>query len=209
MQNFGRQNATRCLNGLSTVPSGGSPGSSFGLVRIGRKSAGVVTILTGLLVLSGGMTMAADLTPALEVPTDIAALIAAEDDAWNRGDAKGFANRVLPDVIFTNVIGMFSVGKAPFLAQHERIFSTIYKGSTLHQTVEHIARPSADIAIVDTLSAVTGAAHAPPGVELIDGAIRTRLEQVLVRRPDGWWVASFHNVAVNPAALANLTPAKP
>ena len=58
---------------------------------------------------------------------EITALVASEDEAWDSGDAERFAARVLPDVVFTNVIGMFSVGKAPFLAQHERIFSTIYK----------------------------------------------------------------------------------
>ncbi len=153
--------------------------------------------------------MASDVTPSGDAPPGIAALIAAEDAAWNIGDAQRFAGRVLPDVVFTNVVGMFSVGKAPFLAQHERIFGTIYKGSALHQKIQHVAVLSPDIVIVDTLSTLTGASHAPPGVELIDGAIRTRLEQVLVHRADGWWVASFHNVAINPAVTANAPPSKP
>jgi uncharacterized protein (TIGR02246 family) len=153
--------------------------------------------------------MANEVTTARDSRSDIAALISAEDDAWNRGDAQGFSDKVLPDVVFTNVIGMFSVGKAPFLAQHERIFATIYKGSLIHQTIEQITMLTPDIAIVDTLASVTGATHAPPGVELIDGAIRTRLEQVLVHRANGWWIASFHNVAVNPAATADAIPSKP
>jgi uncharacterized protein (TIGR02246 family) len=138
--------------------------------------------------------------------SEIAALIAAEDEAWNRGSAEGFAERVLPDVVFTNVVGMFSVGKAPFVAQHEHIFSTIYEGSTNHQQVVHITLLKPDVAIVDTLSVVTGAQHVPPGIQPIDGAINARLEQVLLRRSDGWWVASFHNVAVNPAAAGGLPP---
>jgi uncharacterized protein (TIGR02246 family) len=138
--------------------------------------------------------------------SELAALVAAEDDAWNRGSAEGFAERVLPDVVFTNVVGMFSVGKAPFVAQHEHIFSTIYKGSTNRQKIQHITLVKPDVAIVDTLSVVTGALHAPPGIPLIDGAIHARLEQVLVRRSDGWWVVSFHNVAVNPAAAGGPPP---
>jgi hypothetical protein len=43
---------------------------------------------------------------------------------------KEFAERALQDISFTDIFGMFSVGKAPFVAQHERIFSTIYKDST-------------------------------------------------------------------------------
>ena len=113
-----------------------------------------------------------DVTGGRLARPDIAALIAAEDDAWNRGDAQGFADKALPDVVFTNVIGMFSVGRAPFIAQHEHIFATIYRGSVLHQTIQHITLLSPDIAIVDTLCTVTGASHAPPGIELIDGAIR-------------------------------------
>ncbi len=144
-----------------------------------------------------------------DIRREIAAVVAAEDDAWNRGDAQAFAARVLPDVVFTNVVGMFSVGKAPFLAQHERIFATIYKGSVNHQEIQHVTMLKPDVAIVDTLSIVKGAKHVPPGIELIDGAIQARLEQVLVRNESGWWVASFHNVAVNPAVLAGGTPPRP
>jgi uncharacterized protein (TIGR02246 family) len=143
--------------------------------------------------------MAEDLTISQEIRSEIAALVAAEDAAWNRGSAQAFAERALADILFTNIFGMFSVGKAPFIAQHERIFSTIYKGSTNRMQVQHITLLKPDVAIVDTLAVVTGVRHAPQGVPLIDGAIHARLEQVLVRRPDGWWIASFHNVAVNPA----------
>ena len=124
---------------------------------------------------------------------------AAEAAAWNRGSAAEFADRALPDISFTNIFGMFSVGNGPFVAQHERIFSTIYKGSTNHLQIEHITLVKPDVAIVDILTVVTGAQHPPPGVQFIDGALRSRLQQVLVRQADGWWLASFHNVAVNPA----------
>ncbi len=168
-------------------------------------SAAFVVTLAGY----GGRAMAESKTVPDDALREIAALVAGEDDAWNRGDAEGFAARVLPDVVFTNVVGMFSVGKAPFVAQHERIFSTIYKGSVNHQEIQHITMLKPDVAIVDTLAVVTGASHAPPGIELIDGAIHARLEQVLVRQDDGWWVASFHNVAVNPAAASGPPPPRP
>jgi uncharacterized protein (TIGR02246 family) len=152
--------------------------------------------------------MAENLTMSQETRSEIAALVAAEDAAWNRGSAEAFADRALPDIVFTNIFGMFSVGKAPFVAQHERIFSTIYKGSTNHMQIQHITLLKPDVAIVDTLAVLTGVRQAPSGVQFIDGAIRARLEQVLVRRADGWWIASFHNVAVNPA-YASAPPPKP
>ncbi len=135
------------------------------------------------------------------IQRDIAALIADEDAAWAKGDAEMLAARALPDVVFTNIIGMFSVGKAPFVGQHAHIFSTIYNGSLLHQRIENIALVTPDVAIVDTLSQLSGFLHVPAGIQPVDGVVQTRLEQVLVRRPDGWWIASFHNVAINHAAL--------
>lgn len=140
------------------------------------------------------------------VRQEIADLIASQDAAWNRGDAAAFAARCLPDVVFTNVLGMFTVGKAPFLAQHERIFATIYKGTINHQEVQHITLVKPDVAVVDTLSTMSGVAHGPPGIPVVDGTIQARLEQVLVRHDDGWWIVAFHNVAVNQAALAAIAP---
>lgn len=139
----------------------------------------------------------------------IEAVIADENAAWERGDAEGFAAHAAPDVVFTNIIGMFSVGKAPFVAQHAAIFSTIYKGSRVSQAVVHIAMVRPDVAVVDTLTTVTGAVRTPPGVEAVNGAFSTRLEQVMTRETTGWSVAAFHNVVVNTRALAAASPAKP
>jgi uncharacterized protein (TIGR02246 family) len=159
-----------------------------------------------LLITIKEPAMAENLAMSQETRSEIAALVAAEDAAWNRGSAEAFADRALPDIVFTNIFGMFSVGKAPFVAQHERIFSTIYKGSTNHIQIEHVTLVTPDVAIVDTLTIVTGVQQAPPGVQFIDGALHTRLEQVLVRRVDGWWIAAFHNVAVNPAYTSGPPP---
>lgn len=148
--------------------------------------------------------------PSIEAsPEDrasIAALIQQEDAAWKSGDAAAFAARVLPDVVFTNVVGMFSVGKPPFEAQHARIFATMYKGSSLNQTIVHTSFVRPDVAIVDTLAQVSGFHSLPPGSEAVNGVLRTRLEQVLVRNDGRWWVASFHNVPINPAIDAGASP---
>ena len=133
----------------------------------------------------------------------IQAILGRQSTAWCAGDAAAFTADTADDVIFTNIIGMFSIGRALFLEQHARIFSTIYKGSTLKQDLVAITAIRPDVAIVDTLALVTNAPHHPPGIELIDGAVRTRLEQVMVMNAGKWQVAAFHNVAVHPAALAN------
>jgi len=60
-----------------------------------------------------------------EARVAIEALIGQEDAAWNKGDAAAFSARVLPQVVFTNVAGSFSVGREPFELQHAKIFATI------------------------------------------------------------------------------------
>ncbi len=140
---------------------------------------------------------------------EIAAVLAEQDAAWNRGDAAAFAARVLPEMVFTNVVGAFLVGHAAFLAQHERLFATIYKGSVMQQRLQHLTMLKPDVAIVDTLAIGTGMLNVPPGISLIDGAVHSRLEQVMLRKEDGWWIASFHNVAVNPMFAGGGPPPRP
>ena len=142
----------------------------------------------------------------LESRAAITALIGQEDAAWNSGDAAAFAARALPQIVFTNIVGMFSVGRETFEAQHARIFATIYKGSTLKQAVVHVTFVGPDVAIVDTLAEVAGFHSLPPGVQAVDGRLRTRIEQVVVRTDAAWWIASFHNVAINAPAIENLKP---
>jgi uncharacterized protein (TIGR02246 family) len=138
--------------------------------------------------------------------TAIVSHLAVQNAAWGAGDALGFAHKVLPDVVFTNVVGLIPVGAEPFIAQHAHIFATIYKGSRLDQRLERITMATADVAIVDTLTAVTGYRHLPPGAEPVDGAFKTRLEQVLVYRDGSWWVQAFHNTPVNPDAERVAAP---
>jgi uncharacterized protein (TIGR02246 family) len=132
---------------------------------------------------------------------EIEAIVARQSAAWKAGDATAFAADVQEGIVFTNVVGMFSIGRRPFIGQHEHIFSTIYQGSAMAQEIVAITLVRPDVAIVDTLTNLTDAPHHPPGIELIDGAIRTRLEQVLVKEGNAWQVAAFHNVAVHPAAV--------
>jgi uncharacterized protein (TIGR02246 family) len=144
--------------------------------------------------------------PTEDVTQAILSVIAAQDLAWCKGDAVAFGASALPDVVFTNVVGMFSVGDEAFIGQHAHIFSTIYKGSRLTQALMHVTMVNQDVAIVDTLTSVTGYHQLPPGAAPIDGALQTRLEQVLVRRAGAWRVQSFHNVALHPAAATVAGP---
>jgi len=138
--------------------------------------------------------------------TAIAAIVARQCASWQASDATGFAADAQEGIVFTNVVGMFSIGRAPFIAQHAHIFATIYQGSKMAQEIVAVTLVRPDVAIVDTLTELTDTRHRPPGIELIDGAVRTRLEQVMVKDGCDWQVASFHNVAIHPAVAGGAPP---
>jgi uncharacterized protein (TIGR02246 family) len=170
----------------------------------------IFAAVTSLWIFAGA-TLAAETTMTLspatpEVHAAILKVIEAENAAWKAGDAEAFCEAATPDVVFTNVVGMFSVGHAPMVAQHAHIFSTIYQGSTLKQTITNLALVRPDVAIVDTLAELSGFKHLPPGMEAVDGVLKTRLEQVMLWEGGRWRVASFHNVPVNPAVAAGGPP---
>ena len=146
----------------------------------------------------------------MEVPATarivIEAVLADEDGAWSRGDAEGFAAAAADGIVFTNVVGMFTVGRAPFVRQCACIFAGRYRGSRLVQTIEHITFVRPDVAIVSTLLAITGYESLPLGAHSDDGVLRTRSEQVITLDDGRWRVASFHNVPVNLAAIAAAGP---
>ena len=119
----------------------------------------------------------------------IRALIAAENDAWDRGDAVAFARPVREDCVFTNIFGQVFEGRDAFQTQHQAIFASIYKGTRLAQRVDHLRFLRPDVAAVDTEAEVTG-----PGRE----SLRTKLFQLFVKDGASWSIAVYHNVAVRP-----------
>ena len=129
----------------------------------------------------------------------IRAVVQSEADAWNRGDAVAFGAHYAEGGSFTNVIGRQLYGREAFIAQHARIFSTIYKGSHNSFSVTKIMFLRPDVAVVDIDGALTGARQLPPGLKAgDDGSVHVKLQQVMTREKGEWWIAAFHNVAVYP-----------
>lgn len=126
-----------------------------------------------------------------------AAVLEEQDRAWAAGDADAYVARVLPGVSFTNVVGAYSVGKAPLLKQVQMIFSTIYKGSHVKSQMVHASLIGEDVALVDLTTELRDFVRPPSGADVVDGAVHTRMQEVMVRREGQWWIASLHNVLVN------------
>jgi uncharacterized protein (TIGR02246 family) len=129
----------------------------------------------------------------------IEALVSAQADAWNQGNAKAFAVRFAEDGSFTNIIGMTFYGREAFEQRHAEIFRTIYKGSSVRFSIQKLRFIRPDVAVVDVDGVLTGYAKLHPGIQAgTDGAIRSKLQVVLTNERGDWWITAYHNVAVIP-----------
>jgi uncharacterized protein (TIGR02246 family) len=128
----------------------------------------------------------------------IAALVDSLAEAWDQGDAAAFSARFAEDGGFTNVLGSLYYGREAFQARHAALFAGPFEASDCELTLGRLKFVRGDVAIADVDAVVTGA-DPLPGIEVeADGAVRTRLQLVLTKEDDGWWIAAFHNVAVMP-----------
>lgn len=126
--------------------------------------------------------------------------------AWNAGDGKAYSVTFAKDGGFTNIFGMVMYGHDAFEKRHSEIFATFFKGTTRRGTIHRIRFVTPDVAIVDEDTEVHGIKAMPPGVTLAsDGVLRTRLQQVFVKRDGAWWIEAYHNVDLKsaPAAASN------
>jgi len=131
--------------------------------------------------------------------TAIRKIIQDEVTDWNRGDAAAYSRQFATDGTFTNIRGQFFTGHEAFLKQHEVIFRGIFKNTTSQQDVVSLKFISPDVAIVETLTAVSGMPAPPPGTAADSkGRLRTRLLQVVTRRGSEWKIVAYHNVDVKP-----------
>lgn len=122
-----------------------------------------------------------------------------EDAAWNRGDATAYSRQFAADGTFTNIRGQFFTGHEAFLKQHDVIFQGIFKNTTLRQDIVSLKFIEPGVAIVETLTSVSGVSQTSPGTATdSEGRLRTRLLQVVAKRSSGWQIVAYHNVDVKP-----------
>ena len=131
--------------------------------------------------------------------TAVRNIIASEINTWKKGDAVGYSRDFAATGTFTNIRGQFFTGYPGYLKQHEVIFKGIFKNSTLKQNIVSLRFIRPDVAIVETVTTVNGAAQSPVGVTRDEkGRIRTRLLQVVAREGSAWKIVTYHNVDVKP-----------
>lgn len=127
----------------------------------------------------------------------IRAIVQNEIDTWNKGDALGYSKDFAANGTFTNIRGQFFTGYDGFLKQHQVIFGGIFRNSTLKQRVISLEFIRPDIAVVQTVTTVSGL---PPGPDVVardeKGRIRTRLLQILAKKNGVWKIVTYHNTDV-------------
>jgi uncharacterized protein (TIGR02246 family) len=70
------------------------------------------------------------------------------ESSWNAGDGEAFAALFADDADVIHILGGYYCGRETIRAGHHMIFGTIYKGSTIHYSVEKIKFLRPDIALV-------------------------------------------------------------
>jgi uncharacterized protein (TIGR02246 family) len=139
---------------------------------------------------------------AAQTPSDRAAIrriIQDEIATWNRGDAVGYSKDFASEGTFTNIRGQFFTGHDGFLKQHRVIFEGIFKNTRLNQRVISLEFVRPEVAIVQTVTTVSGMALAPAGVARdAKGRIRTRLLQIVAKEGGVWKIVTYHNTDVKP-----------
>jgi uncharacterized protein (TIGR02246 family) len=127
----------------------------------------------------------------------IESIVADLEKAWNAGDGAGFARDFAEDADFVNIYGFHGKGRQAIAEAHERILSTVYKGSVNRFVIKQARMLAPDVALAHiraTLDVPTG----PPS-----GRLEALPSAVFVRDDGAWKIAAFHNPLIQEPPLAH------
>ena len=110
------------------------------------------------------------------------------ESGWNTKSGATFAKPFAEDADYVIINGNYIKGRAVIESQHQRIFDTIFKETTLSLTVQQIRFLRPDVAVVH----VKGYRDSPKQ-ELKQGAMITL---IMTKEKQGWTIAAFQNTAV-------------
>lgn len=155
-------------------------------------------------ILAASMMLLSE-TPATAQNTidpDIRAVIEAQTTAWGH-DAAAWTKDFTDDARFVNVRGDSVAGKPAIEKIHAFIFNGPYKGTHCALRFESVTLPSPDVALVETVTVISGFQALPPGLTPTRlGEFETRLTYVLVRRDGAWKIQFVQNTAISPVPMA-------
>ena len=110
-------------------------------------------------------------------------------DAWERGDGEAYATLFSEDAQYVTAPGERLHGRQSIAMSHQAIFQTFFRDTRLGRNYRSILRPIApDVVLVESEGSVLF-----PGEKESSVPPNGLMTLVLVRRPDGWRIASFQN----------------
>lgn len=169
-----------------------------------------LAITSGLLVLASAMpSQATRQLPIVNQSQEEDAIGKVEADlqqAWNRHDAKAWANLCTQDADVVNVVGWWWQGRPEIERKIADAHAYIFRESTLTGNEIRIRFLTADTAIVHVRWSMVGERN-PDGTP---GQPRTGIETQVLRKLSGkWLIAAFHNADSIPEVPFPTEPATP
>lgn len=149
------------------------------------------------LILSTGVNAQRHHADSMAIQT----ILQQEVTSWNRGDAETYSKPFAKNGTFTNIRGMFFTGHQEFLDRHVEIFKGMFAKTVLQQDVVSFRFLSRDVAVVETLTWISGFGPngSPKAIHLdAQGRIHTRLLQVFQKQGGEWKIVVYHNVDLKP-----------
>lgn len=161
-------------------------------------------LLPGLALALTAMTGAWVAPAPAQVNEGIHRILAGQVEAWNRGDAKTWAQGFSEDADFINILGMRFQGRHDIQRRHAELFATAFQGSNVTITVVKIRVLTGSAAVVETVHELQTFVRLPRGIQPTEGSnvLRTRMSYVFTLEGGRWRILSAQNTAIAPASPA-------
>jgi uncharacterized protein (TIGR02246 family) len=131
--------------------------------------------------------------------TSIREILRVQTEAWNRGDGIAWAKEFTDDCDFVNMRGDTLHGRGEIGATVVASLRGRLNGSHLSLAIRQFNWLTPDVALVETDCEITGLQGGLPGiVPTTEGALKTRLKYVAVRRDKHWYFIAAQNTPVLP-----------
>jgi uncharacterized protein (TIGR02246 family) len=165
-----------------TVDRHGAPAPDKGMLKHLLKLFVLCALLLPLTRVTGAVAPAAD-------EAAIRALETAQQDAWNRHDAKAYANLFTEDGDCVNVVGWWWKGRAEIEAKLTDAYAFVFRESVLTIGEVTVRSLQPDLAVVHVRWTMTGA-RTPQGIPTPQQGIQTQLVE---KQSGKWLIAAFQN----------------
>lgn len=132
--------------------------------------------------------------------TQIANVIAALADSWNRHDMATYAAQFTEDADFVNVIGMHWHGRPEIEARHKDVHRTIFHKSTL-RTLDYSLRVLKPGVVLAHIRWEMTGHETPPGAPSWADVRHGIVSGVFVEQEGRWLIAALQNTDIVPMSL--------